>query len=87
MTEVTARYNSGNEFLADSRQNIYRAVHGHGWMEGIGYICTVKESGTVPDGQAALSVLRRYGRNAHPVEDWYRFGLDGRTERHNKGYG
>ncbi len=84
MTEVSAKYDYDNESPADSWQNIYRAVHGHGWPEGIGYICTVKESGTVPDGQAALFVLRRYERDAHPVEDWYRFSPDGRTERCSK---
>ncbi len=87
MTEVSARYNPGNKSLVDSWQNIYRAVHGHGWPEGIGYICTVKESDTVPDGQAALFVLRRYERDAHPVEGWYRFGPDGSTEKCSKGYG
>lgn len=87
MMEVSARYNPGNESPADSWQNIYRAVHGHGWTEGIGYICTVKESDTVPDRQEALFVLRRYERDAHPVEDWYRFSPDGRIERYSKGYG
>nr|WP_302111354.1 hypothetical protein [uncultured Acetatifactor sp.] len=86
--EVSVLCRSGNGADTDCWQNICLAAQSFTWSERIDYICTVKKSDTVPDGQAVLFVLSRYMGDSHTSESWYKFTPDGRVGAYRiGGYG